>query len=326
MEARHLLVARSIKAIMAGTIVVPAAIFCFAAWEHRSRIQEIADERITHSLEISREHARSIFGTVDVLLASVDTIAADRSDESLRLDEAKLHRRLRQLIESVSDVRSVLLFDVTGRPIATSLVFPVPQTLNNSDRDYFLAQRDPKQGLYVGQVLVPRIGSEPFFSVSKKHYDSQGQMAGVSAVVISPSVFERFFEQLAHNSSSSYAMIRADGTVLARYPIAAKPGIVLSEDSAFRQMVRTNPTRGKYTTVSQVDGLERTFEIQRLDDLPVYITSSLQVGSLSSEWIEWMLLQLAFGIPLVALLLALEYVALRRTEALYREATRREEV
>jgi two-component system, NtrC family, sensor kinase len=326
METRRLLAVRSIKLIMTGTIVVPAAIFCFAAWEHRSRIDEIADERIAHSLEISQEHARSVFGTVDVLLSSLDTIPADRSDQGVRLGEAELHKRMKGLIQSVSDIRSVWLFDLAGRPIATSLVFPVPQTLNNADRDYFVAQRDPKQGLYVGQVLAPRVGSEPFFSVSKKLYDSKGQIAGVGAVVISPSVFERFFERLARNSSASYAMIRADGTVLARYPLATKPGIVLSEDSGFRRAVRTNPVRGKYTTVSGVDGLERTFEIQRLDNLPVYVTSSLQVGSLSSEWIEWILLQLAFGIPFIAVLLALEYVALRRTEALYREATRRQEV
>jgi len=325
MEARRRLVVRSIKSIMAGTLVVPAVIFCFAAWQHRTRIQEIADERIAHSLDISQEHAQSVFGTVDVLLSSVDAIAS-RTDESLRPDEAELHKRMSRLIESVPDIRSVWLFALTGKPIATSLVFPVPQTLNNADRDYFVAQRDPSQGLYVGQVLLPRIGSEPFFSVSKKQYDSNGQIAGISAVVISPSVFERFFEQLARNSSASYAMIRADGTVLARYPVATKPGIVLSEDSGFRQAVRTNPIRAKYTTVSEVDALQRTFEIQRLGNLPVYVTSSLQVGSLSSEWLQWILLQLAFGVPLVALLLALEYVALRRTEALYREATRRQEV
>lgn len=327
MEARRRLVVRSIKSIMAGTLVVPAVIFCFAAWQHRTRIQEIADERIAHSLDISQEHAQSVFGTVDVLLSSVDAIASSRTDGSLRPDEAELHKRMSKLIEGVPDIRSVWLFALTGKPIATSLVFPVPQTLNNADRDYFVAQRDPNQGLYVGQVLLPRIGSEPFFSVSKKHFDSSGQIAGISAVVISPSVFERFFEQIARNSSaSSYAMIWADGTILARYPLATKPGIVLSEDSGFRQAVRTNPVRARYTTISGVDGLERTFEIQRLGVLPVYVTSSLQVGSLSAEWFEWVVLQLAFGIPFFAVLLALEYVALRRTEALYREATRRQEV
>src|SRR5947209_18261088 len=107
MEARRLLVVRSIKSIMAGTVVVPAIIFCFAAWQHRARLQEIADERIAHSLEISREHAQSVFGTVDVLLSSLETIVSNRTDDSLRLDEADLHTRLKKLIDSVPDIRSL---------------------------------------------------------------------------------------------------------------------------------------------------------------------------------------------------------------------------
>src|SRR5581483_6623572 len=116
MEARRQLVVRSIKSIMAGTLVVPAVIFCFAAWQHRTRIQGIADERIAHSLDISQEHAQSVFGTVDVLLSSVDAIAS-RTDESLRPDEAELHKRMSRLIESVPDIRSVWLFALTGKPI-----------------------------------------------------------------------------------------------------------------------------------------------------------------------------------------------------------------
>jgi len=157
------------------------------------------------------------------------------------------------LISDVPDIRSVWLFDLGGKPIATSLVSPVPQDLNNSDRDYFVAQRDPKEGLYVGQVLLPRIGSDPAFSVSKKRRESSREVVGVSAVVISPSVFERFYERLARNSSASYAMIRADGAVLARYPLAANPGVVLAEDSGFRRTVSTNPLGGRYTTIGNAN-------------------------------------------------------------------------
>jgi two-component system NtrC family sensor kinase len=118
-------------------------------------------------------------------------------------------------------------------------------------------------------------------------------------------------------------MIRQDGAVLARYPIAAKPGIVLSDDSGFRRTVSATPEGGKYTTVSGVDGIERTFDVHRLGNLPLYVTSSLQVEALSREWLEWIGLQLVWGIPLLSLLLTLEYLALRRTEELYQEATRR---
>jgi two-component system NtrC family sensor kinase len=284
----------------------------------------VARERIVRSLDIRYEHAQKIFQTVDVLLSSLDELT-QASAESRQIDQAQLHKRLRELIAVVPDIRSVWLFDLQGKPLATSLLFPVPQELNNADRDYFVAQQDPGQGLYVGEILLPRIGSEPFFSVSKKRHGASGEVVGVSAVVISPSVFERFYERLARNSTASYAMIRMDGAVLARYPLATKPGIVLAQDSGFRRAVSANPAGGRYTTVSGVDGIERAFDIQRLGNLPLYVTSSLQVDAISKEWFGWMAQQLAIGTPLICVLLILEYVALRRTNELYREATRRQE-
>src|SRR3954453_8985739 len=253
MEVRRKRAVASLRWIMVGTIIVPALGFAVAAWQHRNRILTLADERIDRSLEISYEQSQKVFQSIEVLLSSIGEITRGRTDESLRLYQAELHERLQQLIAFVPDIRSVLLFDREGKPIATSLLFPAPD-LNNSDRDYFVAQRNPKQGLYIGQILIPRVGSEPFFSVSKKRLDSTGEPVGVIAVVISPAIFERFYARLALNTSASYAMIRSDGAVLARFPIAASPGLVLSENSGFRRTINANPEGGRYVTVSGVDG------------------------------------------------------------------------
>ena len=323
MEIRRKRAVGSLRWIMVGTILVPALGFALAAWQHRDRVLALADERIDRSLEISYEQSQRIFQSIDVLLSSVDEITRGRTDQSLRLYEAQLHGRLQQLISAIPDIRSVWLFDIEGKPVATSLLFPAPN-LNNSDRDYFVAQRDPNQGLYIGQILIPRVGSEPFFSVSKKRVDSTGEPVGVIAVVISPAIFERFYERLALNTSASYAMIRSDGAILARYPFAASPGLVLSENSGFRRTIRANQDGGRYVTVSGVDGIERKFSVQRLGAYPVYVTSSLEMNAIHREFIDWVLLQLSLGLPLVGMMLGLELIALRRTRELYAEAARRE--
>jgi two-component system NtrC family sensor kinase len=323
MKQRQESAARSLKMMMVGTVVVPLAIFCFAAWQHYGSLSRLADERIARSLEIAVEQAQKVFQSVEVVFLSIDEFTKGRIDEDLRRSEAELSERLKSIVSAVPDIRSIWLFDANGRPIATSLVHPAPE-LNNSDRDYFAAQLDKNVGTYVGRVLVPRVGSEIFFSVSKKRRDNGGQFNGVAAVVVAPSVFERFYERLAQNTTASYAMIRSDGEILARYPIAIRPGIVLPENSGFRKTIAQLPAGGQYTTVSGVDGLERRFDVQRLGDLPVYATASLEVSSIRSEWVSWTVTQLAFGIPVILLLLSLEYLALRRTHDFYAEATRRE--
>jgi two-component system NtrC family sensor kinase len=324
MKARRESAVNSLKMMMVGTVIVPLAILGFASWQHYNSISKLADERIARSLDIAYEHAQKVFQSIDVVFSSVGQIARGRTDQSLRLYEAELSERLKLMVSAIQDVRSIWLFDLKGRPIATSLIYPAPAELDNSDRDYFVAQLDKNIGTYVGRVLAPRVGSEIFFSVSRKRFDSSGEFSGITAVVVSPSVFERFYERLARNTSASYAMIRADGEVLARYPVAVKPGIVLPETSGFRQTVSKNPDGGQYTAVSGVDGLERRFNIQRLGGLPLYVTSSLEVSSITDEWFGWIATQLVFGIPITLLLLFLEYLALRRTDDFYAEATRRE--
>ena len=323
MKARQESAVRSLRMMMVATVIAPLAILCFAAWQHYNAISRLADERIARSLDIAAEQAEKIFQSIDVLFSSVGEIAAGQTDQNLRLAEAQWSSRLKSMVSAIPDVRSIWLFDLQGKPIATSTIYPVP-ALDNSDRDYFIAQRDKNVGVYVGKVLRPRVGDQIFFSVSRKRYGSSGNVEGITAVVISPMVFEHFYERLARNTSASYAMIRSDGTVLARYPLAAQPGIVLPETSGFRRTVSEHPEGGEYTTRSGVDGLDRQFSVRRLGDLPVYATSSLEVSSINAEWRDWVLVQLTFGVPVTLLLLFLEYLALRRTREFYAEATRRE--
>jgi two-component system NtrC family sensor kinase len=196
--------------------------------------------------------------------------------------------------------------------------------LNNSDRDYFVAQQNPDTGTFVGKILIPKIGGPAFFSVSKKWHDQTGTVAGVSAVVVPPTAFEKVFATLSASASASHAIIREDGVVLARYPVPAAPEIVLSEHTGFRRATAAQGRTAKYTTVSAVDGLKRRFEVRHLAHLPIYVTSSLDEMAIWREWSQWLLLQLAFGAPTLGLILWLEYLALRRTNQFYAEVRRRE--
>ncbi len=80
---------------------------------------------------------------------------------------------------------------------------------------------------------------------------------------------------------------------------------MLPESGSFRQTIAQHPGGGQYTAVSGVDGLERRINVQRLGELPLYITSSLEVSSIKAEWFGWITTQLIFGIPVTCLLLFL---------------------
>jgi two-component system NtrC family sensor kinase len=308
---------------MAATVLGALFVLSVASLEHYRFVSTSANERISRSLDIAVEHTNKVFEEIEIIFASVEGITRKQSSESLKADQEHFHEALEEMIGKAPDLRAIWLFDRSGRPLVTSSVFPVPD-LNNSDRDYFIAQQDPKTGTFIGKILIPKIGGPAFFSVSKKWHDQTGAVAGISAVVVPPSAFEKFFATLGAGVSASHAIIREDGVVLARYPVPAAPEIVLSENTGFRRATAAQGRTAKYTTVSAVDGLKRRFEVRHLANLPIYVTSSLEVMSIWREWSQWLLIQLAFGGPTLGLILWLEYLALRRTNQFYAEVRRRQ--
>ena len=312
--------------MMVGTVLFPLALFAFASFEQYNAISRLADERIARSLDICVEHASKIFQSIEVVFSSIDEITRGRAEQSLRLHEAELSERLKLMASAIADIQSIWLFDPKGTPVASSTNYPVSTAVNYSDRDYFRAQLDHDIGTYVGRVLTAGSDNRPFFSVSRKRSDSSGGFSGITLIAVSPSAFEQFYEHLARNTDASYAMIRSDGVVLARYPVPANPGLALDKNSGFVRTIEKSPEGGQYTAVSGVDGLERRFDTERLGDLPLYVTSSLEFSNIRGQWISWMEVQLLFGIPVTSMLLLLEYLALRRTSDFYAEAFQRETV
>lgn len=127
---------------MAATVIGALFVLGVASLQHYRFVSRSADERIARSLDIAVEHTNKVFEEIELLFSSVEGITRRRSVQALRLEEAELHERLRDMIGKVPDLRSIWLFDQKGKPVVTSSVLPAPD-LNNSDRDYFVAQRDP---------------------------------------------------------------------------------------------------------------------------------------------------------------------------------------
>jgi two-component system, NtrC family, sensor kinase len=315
--------AASFATVMAATVIGALFVLSIASLQHYSFVSRSADERIARSLDIAVEHTNKVFEEIELQFSSVEGITRRRTVEGLRTEEPALHERLQEMIGKKPDLRAIWLFDQRGRPLVASTVSPAPG-LDNSDRDYFVAQRNPETGTFVGKILIPRIGGAPFFSVSKKWHDESGAVAGISAVVVSSSAFEKFFATLGGGAAASHALIRDDGAVLARFPAPTAPGIVLPENTAFRRAIAAQERNAVYTTVSAVDGRKRRFEVRHLGHLPNYVTSSLDEMSIWREWAEWLLQQFAFGLPTLSFILWLEYLALRRTNQFYAEVHRRE--
>lgn len=168
MQARRDATVRLLKWMLALTIVVPAALFSYFAVSTYNASFSLADERIQRSLDVVEEHAAKVFESLNVISTAINGRLRDLSDEQILGAQEYVHRQFKEIVAAMTGVDAIWIFDRNGRSVASSYVYPVPGDLSVSDREYFRAHSDGDIGVYVSEVLTPRVTKTPVFVVSRR--------------------------------------------------------------------------------------------------------------------------------------------------------------
>jgi two-component system NtrC family sensor kinase len=309
---------RLLQWMMVASLALPLALFVFASAVSWISIHETADREIERALDVAHEHTLKVFETIDRSLSEIAEILRDASDADIAAREQALHLRLKQLVASLPQVKSAWIFDAKGRALVNSLVVPAPE-IDFSDRDYFRVHAAGNIGTYIGEVLKPRppYQGAPFFGVGRRRPSDDGSFTGVIQMSVLPEYFENYYARIGREPGSFFAVGRADGTMLARFP-------AIDRDGPIGKLIAGNPKAGLITVTSPVDGVERRIGYQRLAEYPIYVSAGLETSAIRARWLATMGQHLIFGAPATALLFALLGLALRRTRHLYFENEKRQ--
>ena len=323
MRARRDAANRLLNMMMVASLVIPAAIFSYAAWTAYHNAFVHADEQLSASLDVISEHANKVFQSVDLTFVSVDAIVGDLSDEQIKASEQDLHLKLRKLEKALNAVDGILIVDKNGHTLVSSAIYPVPSTVGVADRDYFLAQKEKDAGTYVGAILQPRVRQGPFFGVSRRRPSRNGDFSGIVMVSVVPKVFTDFYDQLMHEGAS-FSLVKSDGAILARYPTAPQGIKKFDANSGFMQTIASKPEGGHVTSNNSVDGVQRRIAYRKLDYADLYVSDGLNTDVIYADWLHTITAHLYFGIPATIVLFVLVLLTKRRTREFYAEFERRE--
>ncbi len=324
MRARRDAALRLLKTMLVASIVIPTALFSYASWVNYRNAIARADDELTASLNILTQHAAGIFQSVDLTFTAVDAILGELSDEQIKASEQALYTQLGKLEKSVSAIDAILVVDKDGKAMVSSVVFPTRDDRPVSDRDYFQAQVDHDAGTYVGATLQPRVRSGPFFGVSRRRPSRDGKFNGIIMISVVPKVFSDFYNQLAGDTTTSFALVRADGAILARHPDSPGGVTHFARNSGFMLSVTRNPESDIVTSNNSIDGFQRRIAYRKLGYANLYVSDGLQTDVIVWDWMRTMAAHLIFGVPATIFLCVLVLLAMRRTRAFYAEAERRD--
>lgn len=313
-----------LRLIAVLSLVGPALFFSYDIWQSSRAIEAQAEQRIEHGLDVLQEHALKGLQTVERSISEANEVLRNLTDEQIRAAESDFFLRLKRTQQALPQIESIWAFDRDGRPLVSSTILPVPQALDNSDRSYFAAQRQPAAGTFVSEVMRARVGSLSFFVISGRRLGIPAdRFNGVIAVSVMPDHFSEFYRKLTRGQDS-FALIRADGTFLARYPeLRLDAGAVPSE---LVEATRSYSESGRLTAVSRVDGVQRRIGYRKVPGFPVYVASAIETAAISGEFRSSVIVKLAVGLPVALAIFALALYALRRAERFQEEVLRREAV
>jgi signal transduction histidine kinase len=318
---------RLLRLLLIGSILVPLVVLAGGGYLAWVSTRENAEADLMRRVAIAEEHALKVLDTHQLVVARVNDVLGNLSDQAILIEEQVLHEQLKQEIKNLPQVQTVLVIGRDGHPLVSSTAYPLDHSVDMSDRTHFQALRAAPDPYYISVIDVGRIDSERHFILSRRKESEPGSFDGVITSTISPQYFQEFYTKLVSGSHDfTAALVRTDGVGLVRYP---GPAPDHRRDAELLHALAENPQNGMFRARSSVDGVDRLAAYDKLGNYPIYATVGRSWSSIVGEWRQTMTTHLFFGLPATLGLVALSLLALRRARleeaalAEAREATRR---
>jgi two-component system NtrC family sensor kinase len=322
---------------LGAAILLPLLLLFYSAWAVEEDLQQETQTRIGIELDVLTQHALKVLQTAELALHAMQLIVpADMSDAEILAREPQLHAALAELRSGLPSVQAMWLIGRDGTVLVSGFISPVPG-LNSSDRDYFQTAQAGHKGTYIGRVYTPKLGGPPFFTVTRRREAPDaanapgtgaaavaGAFTGVLDVSLLPGDIEDFYRQLDPAHQEIYALVRAQGDLLARFPpVDTQTARQALERSALLKAIAANPEGGRYTAASSVDGVERMLGYSRVPGYELYTAVGIPTAGLRAAWWAALKNHLTFGAPATLLLIISLLIAIQRTRHLYAETEAR---
>lgn len=208
-----------------------------------------------------------------LLVRQIDALSGGRPTQQVVAD-VHLKQMFSKAVHVMNHLSGIGITDANGRVLlAAGAVIPKGEA--TADRDYFSAPRAGHVGLFVSQPFMQPSG-ERHFALSIARAKPNGEFTGIVYTTVRIDYFTSFWKQFAPSAGYLVPLIRADGTVLARYPALDNPER-FPPNGPFLTRIRQSES-GIYTAVSLVDGVERTNAYTKVGTLPL-----LRRGSMTGE-------------------------------------------
>jgi len=252
-------------------------------WRSHERDLEYALRIQQNLARVLERHALATVDKIDTVLLATQLRLQPMAHEAM--DTTTLNSTLGRYLTLVDESQSLRVANREGR-----FVYDASGTLSNAtitDRDYFQRNRDQADGeLVISAPLFARITNNWVITLSRRITNAQGEFAGLVQAAVRADHFQAFYTSLQLGPAHSVALMDSQVRLVARHPPAPDMlGRVMGND-VFNPLLRRDSQEGSFTTVSEVDGVERLFVWRQVGNHPLYVVVGHATDDVLANWTQ----------------------------------------
>ncbi len=265
-------------------MLAPLLLCIAASWYDYRAVIGRAHDTMTATTHALAEHGKAVLQTaalaLDLQLNRIQTMTWPQIG-----DPQDVHDFLAGLVRELPQLQSAFYVDAKGYNSASSREFPM-HPYDDRQRPYFQAAEKGETGLYVSAPFRGQAAGTLGFVISRARMIN-GQFDGLAAVTLSPEYFRDFYETVLRRREGSAALLmRADGTVLMRYPPEPRLDYVLPPQAPIMHALASGRAQDVLEVISIVTGKPRLLAYREIPETGLVVAYSIDLGQVLMEWYE----------------------------------------
>ena len=250
---------------------------------HQSTLREVQSNLLRQSLALSTVVERT-FQSTDLVLASVAEkvrLAAAADGDLHQLTNVDHYVFLKEKMSGLPQIDALGIVDAEGKRLNLSREWPSPNT-DLSYREYFQAiKENPKITSFFSQPVQASANGAWVVILARPVLAADGKLLGLVFASAPMKYFEELFHSTSLGEGYAAALMRQDGTLLARYPLAGEVGKRASVSVLTKLLASRS---GVSRSISPFDHQARIVAGYRLVNYPLAVVATQNEEAAFAPW------------------------------------------
>jgi signal transduction histidine kinase len=303
-----------LRAVIWSALLIPLCAFLAASWWAYDRAEQEARAAVAHGADLALQHAQRTFRIAAEVARRADEASSGGPREA-ESRQAQVHQRLKDMATGVPGVQILSVWDQDGSLLARSDSFPVSAGVNISDRAYFKEQQRAPDVVGVSPSMKGRLTGAELINTTVRRRSADGSFQGLVAASLAPAFFSDYYRSLSKEQPTlaSFALMRNDGEVLARWPEEAGDTRQIDAESPVLSEIPAGANTGIVVLPKTASREARMASFARLKGFPLYVVAGVSRDAMFAGWIRFEALLAGILFPTALGLSYVSWVALKKT-------------